>query len=376
MEGVVLLTSPMSASDLADFPPIQAAYESLTPQPVLEDTHIGLLVADFAEAPWNPVVPALNDALARLHARFGWEQLVDALGKLFSSEQAKERFFDGAAEVHALAYIDECGALEHVGWPLNWPSDTPPFEGTISTDGTEATRVAFDVKSGFRSGQKTLRDRLQEVVDSWACGRGLPRVLVGLLRGSPLLHEAGPVMTALQRQLEAELSRHDSVPREPVVLRAGNAELPVTLTEALASTRVFEGLRPMDDRGWGETVRDHVVGKSKRAADCPPPIPFLLMYVRPPGRGAGAELHDIVFAQAWAYAVERLQDGPSPAAYLWLGALLLYWKPDGGPKAFAALNDDRASWPPSLAAPRLARVLKAEDVTGWECARVRPGPGE
>jgi hypothetical protein len=365
----------MSVSDLQGLPAIQAAYVALFGHVRLEDTWW----CEFVKGPrgcgeWHPTAVAVDQGLGRLRERFEWEELKGPIRQLFQTQQAEERWFDGAAEIVALGYLDQGGVLERVGWPQGCGGD-PPFDAAISVDGTGATRIALDVKPAFRAGWRVVWTELTALAQDWARTHWAGDVKVCLPEGAPLLHEVHECLPVVLAALNRELGQYERLPAGGVTLRLPCDVVPwglaVTVTKADADVPTLLEELAFDDRLWGGAVRRHAGRKCKQAHRCDPPVPFMLLYLKPPGK-VGVEMNEFVLAEARKAALAGMDPASTPGCGLWLGAGLLRWS-GGSPHCALALNEEGASWPPVLAPTELVRCLRAEDVTAWPLPARRAG---
>ncbi len=122
---------------------------------------------NMARHQWTPLF-ALEAALENIDMD-ATSSLRNLSKKLFSTEQPAV-----VATIHemiAFHWFIEKGLLteEGIGFPPNWPSEGPPFEGVLVLGGRS---LPFDVKDGSGSGLFLLQQELQQIADSEARLRG------------------------------------------------------------------------------------------------------------------------------------------------------------------------------------------------------------
>jgi hypothetical protein len=332
----------MVPADLDAYPALAAAYRDIiAPRPLAGTFMARVLHRSKLSHGFDSGFKIADGALAVLGKRFTHKQLQEQIEPLFGVTLANWEM--AITELLGLQRIAEVGLLDKVGWPP--PSGTKrknaEFDGLLVDLG--GGPIAFDIKSGAKSGLQLLKDALREQVDKWTAARNLPEGDVRLeFHGSPAREVVGPAKKRLARELRDYLDSKTAFPSGTLEMSVGNGTtVTVTVSESTGAS--------FDSAGFGldhhaeqleGTYREHIMDKGEHAKAFD--VPFLMVYVKPRGFGISDMSEDAVEA-----AIRDLHQGAPmdgvPNQERWLGTLL-FEVPGLKPLYHGLLRPD-AAWP-------------------------------
>jgi hypothetical protein len=273
------------------------------------------------------------------------------LSKLFerpSTLKAIRAWDQSLSEIFVFAHFESLGILHSIGWPSDFPTDAP-FDFAINIQGNI---VAGDVKpangSGYRLLEQTLRRCVSEQAEQLAIA--VPRVTIRY--HGPLTQEI--VGAALESSLISDFKLRivDLSLLEPqtFVLPIGSTIVNVILGETEELGGGISGTSLLSD-ALAVTFKNHIEIKGSHGSKYD--VPFLVAYVRLPGRGSSDLKTYASFGDTVAKAITLLGSPTSS----WLGNLLLCPGTQGSKPRF--YKSSNAIWPVGISANTLSHGLGA-----------------
>ncbi len=211
---------------------------------------------------------------------------------LFSEDWG--RLWAAVHEILAFGWMKSRNAISEpdIGYPGDWDSDDPPFEGVLRGSQED---VAFDVKDGSGSGLLLLAGRVRRVVADFAGPNPVPKVHVAA--DAPMGQRwFGENFPRIIRLLSEDLIRNGLTPRK-IQIEAGSGYVKIGLDSSVGGS-----LLGLDEKAafLATQVLGHVSDKSKKLA-LTQAAGFALFYVRRPCTG-GSDFGEYEFQKALDYA--------------------------------------------------------------------------
>ncbi|HEY3779936.1 MAG TPA: hypothetical protein VGL56_02555 [Fimbriimonadaceae bacterium] len=237
----------------------------------------------YAEFRNGPEASQLGSALQKLEPRF--LELTELSSDLRKTDQLRRNWEKALTESLGLSELQSLGRLGKIGFPPA-AGNTPPFEGTIKVSGGclgfPGHDIPFDVKPAYGSGVEMVRDLVEEEVAGWASQIGpIPDCV---FRSTGPATQGNP--SGLAAQVQAALANllPGSTYPHSFELTIGASTFSVDLVQP-GPLQVHTSWFSLDDKDAAVDagLRGHLRKKSRQALNLNKS--FLLLYVRPNGRG-------------------------------------------------------------------------------------------
>ena len=307
----------------------------------------------------------LEAALLKLKPRF--HELTELSTDLRQTNQLPKNWEKALTESLGLSELQALGCLDSIGFPPS-AGNTPPFEGTIKVKGGclgfPSQVIPFDVKPAFGSGEEMVRFLVEDEVRSWALGLG---------QSVPdcVFHTSGPVLqrnpNGIGLQVQSFLAHLPAAPVYPksFSLTVGLASICVVLEQS-QSLQVDTSSFALTEKDAAVAgfLRGHLSKKAEHASRLNKP--FLLIYVKPNGRGLAdlkqSQVEDFTHPDVTG---SHRQSRPEPnivGSDLWLGTLFLDFcqGSNGRPKRQGWFREC-AKWPTKLTGATFIEELGLEE---------------